>query len=119
MTITLDTPAAELATSAIQELALDWLQAKEIEDAGKVAKRVRDVAAQTLEAILGHGGTVTVNKGGFKTYRLDVSERSRASEGQVLKALAILHPELVGTIDQLKVQNTNSFVVIALKPIKR
>lgn len=118
-TVTLDSPTAELVTSSIQEIALDWLQSKEIEDAGKVAKKVRDTAAQTLKGTIGHGGTVTVNKGGFKTYELSVSERSRVSESKVLAEIEILYPNLSGAIASLKEKHRAPFEVIGLKPIKR
>jgi len=118
MTATITT--TETTTDAlVQETALDWLQAKEIEDAGKAAEKVRKQAGTVLETELGADGHVTVNKGGFKTYRLDVSNRSRVSEGAVLKVLAIRHPELAGEIEALKAEHSNPFSVIGLKPLKR
>ena len=111
--------ASSTIDALIQEAALDWLQAKEVKDAGNAADKVCKTLGKFLETELGADGTVTVNKGGFKTYRLDVSERSRVAEGQVLKALAILHPELVSEIESLKDQHRNPFSVIGLKPVKR
>ena len=67
------TIAAEDATA--EAVALDWLMAKDIENAAKDAEGIRKTAGKILNALIGKGGKVTVNKGGFRTYTLTVSER--------------------------------------------
>ncbi len=59
--------------TAAEAIALDWLVAKDIENAGKLAESARKNAGRLLMSLIGHGGRVTVNKGGFKTYVLNVS----------------------------------------------
>lgn len=78
-------PAEDYTAEAI---ALDWLVAKDIENAAKDAETIRKAAGKILMVMLGKGGEVTVNKGGFAKYTLTVQNRQgRVSGDRALDAL--------------------------------
>lgn len=119
MTATLtDTQTASNLTRS-QEIALDWLKAKDTENEGKAAvkaaEKIRKQAGLDLLEELGEGGIVTVNKGGFCPYKLTVSPFTRTSDASVLNELVIRHPELAAEVEALRVKHTNRFEKIALK----
>lgn len=79
---------SDATQTAADAIALDWLVAKDIENAGKEAEKVRKNAGNLLVALIGKGGKVTVNKGGFKTYTLNVSNCT--GQPRPLDAMALL-----------------------------
>lgn len=101
------------------EVALDWLHAKDIENAAKPAEKIRKVAGLALKTLIGDGGLVTVNKGGFRTYALNVTpNKGRVSADKVLAQLVAKHPELASEVETLSEESRNPFEVITLKPNK-
>jgi hypothetical protein len=96
-----------------------WLAAKVVEDAAKGAKSDRQTAETVLAATLKHGETVTLN--GNAAYQFGVSNRSRANDSAILKAIAARHPEVAADIDALRADARYStpFTVYSLKPVGR
>lgn len=82
--------------TAAEAIALDWLVAKDIENAGKDAEKVRKAAGNLLTSLIGHKGRVRVNKGGFRWYTLNVSNCT--GQPRPLDAMALLVSQ--GTITQ-------------------
>jgi len=122
--MTLPTFAPDLHTTAsdltdAQAIALDWITAKEIENAAKDAEKIRKNAGILLRDLIGVGGTVTVNRGGFRRYVLKVTpNKGRVSADKVLAQLITLHPELAAEIETLSEASRNPFDTIALKDPK-
>ena len=125
MTTTIPTFATEAhttteSTTDVQAIALDWLVAKDIENAAKPAEKVRKAAGALLVALLGKGNTVTVNKGGFRTYELKVSDCKGRPSGE--RALAAMVADGLVTEAQaaayLEASRGDSYQTVALKPVK-
>jgi hypothetical protein len=113
--------AHEVTTSEdAPAIALDWLHAKDIETEAKKAEKIRKAAGLLLQRLIGHEGTVTVNKGGFRTYVLKVADcQGRVSGERALDALV-----RDGILDEataaryLEASRGDSYQTIALKPVK-
>lgn len=87
-TFTHDGHTATESTTDAAAIALDWLHAKDIENAAKDAVKIRKAAGVLLKALIGRDGKVTCNKGGFKTYALKVTDvTGRVNADRALAAL--------------------------------
>lgn len=119
-TLTPDAHVVATADSTVEAIALDWLIAKDVENAAKDAEKIRKAAGELLALMLGDGGTVTVNKGGFRTYRLGVTN----VKGRVSADRAVLAMIEDGIISQeqaaqyLESSRGAESERIALKPVK-
>ncbi len=81
-------PAPTMPNQTAQEIALEWLEAKDTENAGLKAAKVRSAAGKALVALLGRDATVTVNRGGFKTYAVNVTDvNGRADAAKAIAAM--------------------------------
>lgn len=123
MTTTANTtqlPAPTMPTQTAQELALEWLEAKDTENAGIKAGKVRSAAGKALVALLGRDATVTVNRGGFKTYAVNVTDVSgRADAARAIAAMVqdgIMSQEVVDSY--MRDSIGAGYEKIALKPLK-
>lgn len=108
------------STTSIEDIALDWLYAKDVENAAKNAEKIRKAAGTLLARLLGAGGTVTCNKGGFRTYVLTVSARKgRVSADRAIDALVeagkVSREDADAALEASRGEGTD---VIGLKPIK-
>lgn len=123
--MTIETTATETAQDAAAQesaaLVLQWLELKDVEDAGKKAGKNRKVTGEILLDVAGKDAEITVNRGGFRTYRVNVVER--AGSVQAAKVLAALVDRGIidaQTIDELRQEFTSDPVeVITLKSLKR
>lgn len=123
MTTTPDTltnvPALDMPADAAQ-VAMDWLKCKDIEAKAKLAEKARKAAGLVLLDMIGRDGTVTVNRGGFRTYALKVADcKGRPSGDRALLALVadgILTQEQAATY--LEASRGDDYQTIALKPVK-
>ena len=120
MSSTTMTTETEIAQD-VAALALQWLELKDAEDAGKAAGKSRKTTGESILEVAGKDAEITVNRGGFKTYRVNVVDR--AGSVQAAKVLAALVDRGMvdqATIDELGQEFTGDPVqVITLKPLKR
>lgn len=125
MTTTIPTFSTEAhtptdSTTDVQAIALDWLVAKDIENAAKPAEKVRKAAGKLLVSLLGAGNEVTVNKGGFRKYTLKVTDVTGRVSGD--RAMAAMVKD--GIIDEataaayLEASRGDDYQNVALTPVK-
>lgn len=125
MSITIPTFATDAHTvrentTDVVAIAEDWLYAKDIENAAKPAEKVRKAAGVLLDSLLGKGGVVTVNKGGFRQYVLKCSDvKGRPSGERALDAMVadgIITPAQAASY--LEASRGEGFRTISLAPVK-
>jgi hypothetical protein len=125
MTTTIPTFATEEhttteSTTDVQAIALDWLVAKDIENAAKPAEKVRKAAGLLLVSLLGRDKEVTVNKGGFRKYVLkvtDVTGRVNADRAVAAMVADGIITEAQATV-YLEASRGADYQNVALKPLK-
>lgn len=113
-----DAPAINTVAT---DLATQWLELKDIEDAGKRAGVSRKSTGNDLHELLGEGGVVTVNRGGFKNYFLRVIRRSGSVQhGKVIAALVADGHVSQEVVDRYNAMHTGDAVeAYSLQPVRR
>ena len=117
---TINAALTEVEASPEQAAALDWLYAKDVENAAKEDEKIRKAAGKLLKSLIGAGGKVTVNKGGFRTYELAVTPVTGRVSGEKALAALVAAGKVTAedAADALEASRGEDYENIALKAVK-